>query len=228
VPNHIITAVVDKMGLDPAVVKQHRAVIEGRSILVHRAKPLTIECVVRGFLAGSGWKDYLKTSKVCGHELPPGLQQCQELPKPLFTPATKATEGHDMNISFEEAAKLVGKDIAEKARELSIKIYQEGVKFAKTKGILIADTKFEFGVHNGQLILIDEVLTPDSSRFWPMDFYKPGQDQPSFDKQIVRNYLTASGWNQTPPGPELPRDIMEKTSAAYKDAFRRLTGRELA
>lgn len=228
VPNHIITADVDKMGLDPMLVAKYRPIIEGRSILVHRAKPLTIECVVRGFIAGSGWKDYLKTSKVCGHALPAGLKQCQELETPLFTPATKATEGHDMNISFEEAAKLVGKDIAEKAQALSIRIYQEGVKFAKTKGILIADTKFEFGVYKGQLILIDEVLTPDSSRFWPMDLYKVGQDQPSFDKQIVRNYLTASGWNQTPPGPELPAEIVQKTSAAYKDAFRRLTGRELA
>lgn len=227
VPNHIITADVDKMGLPADVVKNHRAQIEGRSILVHRAKPLPVECVVRGFLAGSGWKDYLKTGHVCGHALPKGLQQCEELAEPLFTPATKATIGHDMNINFEETVKLVGKDIADQARDLSIRIFKEGVKYAKTKGIIIADTKFEFGLLNGKLILIDEVLTPDSSRFWPMDVYKKGQDQPSFDKQIVRNYLEASGWGKTPPGPVLPQNIADQTSVAYKDVYKRLTGKDL-
>ena len=228
VPNHIITADIRKMGFDKKFLKEYGRQIEGRSILVHREKPLAIECVVRGFLAGSGWKDYQKTGKVCGHALPKGLQQCQELPQPLFTPATKAVEGHDMNIDFEAAAKITGRAIAEKARALSIKIYKEGVKFAKTKGIVIADTKFEFGLFNGKLILIDEVLTPDSSRFWPKALYKIGQDQPSYDKQIVRNHLLESGWNQTPPGPELPKEIADKTAAAYKDVFKCLTGKKLA
>ena len=227
VPNHILTADVKKMGFEKSFVKEHGAKLEGRSILVHRAKPLAIECVVRGFLAGSGWKDYQKTGKVCGHSLPAGLKQCQELPAPIFTPATKATEGHDINIDFEAAAKITGREIAEKARMLSIKIYKEGVRYAKTKGILIADTKFEFGLLGNKLILIDEVLTPDSSRFWPKAQYKVGQDQPSYDKQIVRNYLLQSGWNQTPPGPELPKEIAEKTSTAYKDVFKRLTGKKL-
>ena len=227
VPNHILTADVKKMGFDKNFVKQFGPQIEGRSILVHRAKPLAIECVVRGFLAGSGWKDYQKTGKVCGHALPAGLKQSQELPAPIFTHATKATEGHDMNIDFETAAKITGRAIAEKARALSIRIYKEGVKFAKTKGILIADTKFEFGLLGNKLILIDEVLTPDSSRFWPKAQYKVGQDQPSYDKQIVRNYLLESGWKQTPPGPELPKNIADKTAAAYKDVFTRLTGKKL-
>ncbi|OGW81915.1 MAG: phosphoribosylaminoimidazolesuccinocarboxamide synthase, partial [Omnitrophica bacterium RIFCSPHIGHO2_02_FULL_51_18] len=207
VPNHILTADADRMGLDPKVLKDFGSSLAGRSILVRRAKPLPVECVVRGFIAGSGWKDYLKTGKVCGHALPKGLVQCQELSEPLFTPATKATVGHDMNISFEETVKLTGDKIAEQVRDLSIKIYKEGVKYAKACNILIADTKFEFGQLDGRLILIDEVLTPDSSRFWPKETYKPGQDQPSLDKQIVRNYLLESGWKQTPPGPELPPRI---------------------
>ena len=228
VPNHILTADADRMGLDPKVLKDFGSSLAGRSILVRRAKPLPVECVVRGFIAGSGWKDYLKTGKVCGHALPKGLLQCQELSEPLFTPATKATVGHDMNISFEETVKLTGDKIAEQVRDLSIKIYKEGVKYAKACNILIADTKFEFGQLDGRLILIDEVLTPDSSRFWPKETYKPGQDQPSLDKQIVRNYLLESGWKQTPPGPELPPRIAEQTSAAYKDVFKRLTGKEIA
>ncbi len=228
VPNQLITADIDRMGLDATLLRENRGVLAGRSILVHRAQPLPIECVVRGFITGSGWKDYLKTSAVCGHRLPKGLTQCQELAEPLFTPATKATEGHDMNISFDEAVKLVGKEIAEQARKLSIQIYKDGVKFAKTRKILIADTKFEFGLFENKLILIDEVLTPDSSRFWPQESYMAGQDQPSLDKQIVRNFLLSSGWNQTPPGPVLPNEIIEKTSAAYKDVYKRLTGQEIA
>ncbi len=227
VPNHILEHDVRKMGLDASVLREHGRALAGRSILVKRAQPLPIECVVRGFITGSGWKDYQKTGAVCGHKLPAGLRQCEELKEPLFTPATKATEGHDMNIDFKGAVSLVGKSTAEKARELSIKIYKAGVKFAKTKGILIADTKFEFGLIGGKLILIDEVLTPDSSRFWPKATYKVGQDQPSLDKQIVRNWLTNSGWNQTPPGPVLPTDIVAKTSKAYKDVFKRLTGKTL-
>lgn len=227
VPNHIITADIKKMGFSGDFVRSHGKELQGRSILVHRAKPLAIECVVRGFLAGSGWKDYQKTQKVCGHALPAGLKQCQELPEPIFTPATKATEGHDMNIDFETTAKITGRATAQKARELSIQIYKEGVRYARKHGIIIADTKFEFGILKGKLILIDEVLTPDSSRFWPKAKYKVGRDQPSYDKQIVRNWLLESGWKQTPPGPELPKNILSKTSAAYKDVFRRLTGKKL-
>ncbi len=228
VPNHILTADVKKMGFDARFVKEHGASLQGRSILVHRAQPLPVECVVRGFLAGSGWKDYLKTGKVCGHALPSGLRQCEELKEPLFTPATKASVGHDMNIDFNETVKLVGAKVATQIRDLSIKIYKEGVKYAKTRGILIADTKFEFGIFQGKLILIDEVLTPDSSRFWPKKTYRAGQDQPSLDKQIVRNFLLESGWDQTPPGPVLPEDIMDKTSKAYKDVFKRLTRKSLS
>jgi phosphoribosylaminoimidazole-succinocarboxamide synthase len=228
VPNHVITADLDRMGLDPKLLQTFRPKLSGRSVLVHRAKPLPVECVVRGFLAGSGWKDYLKTGEVCGHKLPPGLQQCQELPEPLFTPATKATIGHDINIGFDDVVKLVGKDIAGRVRALTLQIFKEGVAYGKTHGILIADTKFEFGMLGDRLILIDEVLTPDSSRFWPLETYRSGQDQPSLDKQIVRNYLLGLSWNQTPPGPPLPGDIANKTRDAYKDVFKRLTGTEIS
>lgn len=228
VPNHVITADVDAMGFDRAFLKEHRKTLSGRSILVHRARPLPIECVVRGFITGSGWKDYQRTGAVCGHKLPPGLKQCQELKTPLFTPATKETSGHDVNIDLDAAVRLVGKKTAEQARKLTIGLYRAGVKYAKTRGILIADTKFEFGLLGDKLILIDEVLTPDSSRFWPKATYEPGRDQPSLDKQIVRNFLLSSGWDQTPPGPVLPMDIVEKTSRAYKDVFKRLTGKRLA
>ncbi len=228
VPNHILASDIEEMGFEKGFVKEFGKQLRGRSILVKRANPLPIECVVRGFITGSGWKDYQKTGKVCGHELPAGLKQCQELDKPLFTPATKATVGHDMNIDFAETVKLVGKSTAEKARELTLLIYKKGVEFAKTKGILIADTKLEFGLLGNKLILIDEVLTPDSSRFWPKQTYKMGQDQPSLDKQIVRNWLLSSGWNQMPPGPVLPQDIAQKTSKAYKDVCKKLTGKKLA
>ena len=227
IPNHILTWDIEKMGLDRALLDEFRGSLAGRSILVHKAKPLPVECVVRGFIAGSGWKDYQKTGKVCGYALPAGMKQCEELAEPIFTPATKATVGHDMNIDFDETVKLVGKDVAAKIHDLSIRIYKEGVKFAKTRDILIADTKFEFGIFNDQLILIDEVLTPDSSRFWPKETYFAGQDQPSLDKQIVRNWLLQSGWDQTPPGPVLPPAIAGQTSVAYKDVYRRLTGKEL-
>lgn len=227
VPNHVITADPARMGLDPKVLKEFGGMLAGRTILVHRAAPLPIECVVRGFIAGSGWKDYQKTGEVCGHKLPPGLKHCQEFSEPLFTPATKATVGHDMNIGFDETVKLAGKVTAERVRELSLKIFKEGAAYAKSRGIVIADAKFEFGFLNNELILIDEVLTPDSSRFWPKETYQAGRDQPSLDKQIVRNYLLQSGWNQTPPGPELPPEIVQKTSAAYKDVFKRLTGKEI-
>ena len=228
VPNHIFCSDMQRMNLGVDLLKKFASSLEGRSILVHRAKPLPVECVVRGFITGSGWKDYLKTGEVCGHALPKGLQQCEELKEPLFTPATKATVGHDMNIGFEETIKLIGKPIAEKVRDLSIKIYKEGVSYAKTRGILIADTKFEFGILNNELILIDEVLTPDSSRFWPMVSYRVGQDQPSLDKQIVRNHLLKTGWNQCPPAPNLPQSIVDQTADSYRDVFKRLTGKDLS
>ncbi|OGW81351.1 MAG: phosphoribosylaminoimidazolesuccinocarboxamide synthase [Omnitrophica bacterium RIFCSPHIGHO2_02_FULL_51_18] len=227
VPNHVITDNLNHTGLGDDFIKEFGNVLSGRFILVHRAKPLPVECVVRGFLAGSGWKDYLKTGKVCGHALRPGLRQCEELLEPVFTPSTKATVGHDENISFNKAVKLIGRDLAQEVKRLSTQLYKEGVEYAKTRGIIIADTKFEFGLLDDKLILIDEALTPDSSRFWPQETYKPGQDQPSLDKQIVRDFLEKSGWDKTPPGPALPQKIAEKTSTAYVGVYERLTGRDL-
>lgn len=227
VPNHLITADVDEMDLPREIKQKFGSVLEGRSMLVKRAKPLPVECVVRGYLTGSGWKDYLKTGSVCGHRLPEGLRQCGKLERPLFTPATKAVTGHDENIDFKETVKRTGEDVAKKAERLSIALYEKGRDYAETKGILIADTKFEFGLLRKELILIDEVLTPDSSRFWPQDGYEPGHDQPSFDKQIVRNYLLDLKWNQKPPAPKLPPEIIEKTSHAYREIYGRLTGKEL-
>lgn len=227
VPHHLITADVSKMGLDKKIVEKHGHELEGRSILVKKTKPLPVECVVRGYVTGSGWKDYRKTGGVCGHRLPANLKQCQKLPEPIFTPATKESSGHDINIDFNETVKRVGGKIAGNIRDLSIDIYKKGTAYAETKGILIADTKFEFGLLNGKLILIDEVLTPDSSRFWPKDKYEAGRDQPSFDKQIVRNYLLGIKWSQTPPGPELPEEVIEKTSQAYREVYERLTGKRL-
>ena len=193
-------------------------------MVVKKAQPLAIECVVRGYLAGSGWKEYQKQGTVCGISLPDGLENSSQLPEPIFTPATKAEEGHDENISFDEAVNIVGKNVAEQARELSIKLYERGRHHAAEKGIIIADTKFEFGIFEGELILIDEVLPPDSSRFWPADLYAPGKSQPSFDKQFVRDYLETLDWDKTPPGPELPADIVQKTSEKYIEAYTRVTG----
>jgi phosphoribosylaminoimidazole-succinocarboxamide synthase len=227
VPNHLITADIPKMGLPKEVVSEHGEFLKGRSVLVKRAKPFLVECVVRGYITGSGWKDYLKTGSVCGHKLPTGLKQCQKFPQPLFTPATKAESGHDENISFEEAAKIVGQKNAERLRDLSIKLYEEGARYAESKGIIMADTKFEFGEWNGEIILIDEVLTPDSSRFWPKNSYEPGHDQPSYDKQIVRNYLLDLKWDQKPPAPELPQAVVDKTSAAYREIYELLTGKKI-
>lgn len=227
IPHHLITADLHRMGLPKNIVDEFGSQIEGRSMLVHRCQPLTVECVVRGYVAGSGWKDYQKTQAICGHKLPSGIRQCEKLPAPIFTPATKETSGHDINIDFEETKKRVGGKVAEKIKNLSIEIYQKGAEFAAAKGILIADTKFEFGLLKDKLILIDEVLTPDSSRFWPKDKYEAGHDQPSYDKQIVRNYLLELKWNQQPPGPELPEEIIEKTSQAYRDVYKRLTGKSL-
>jgi phosphoribosylaminoimidazole-succinocarboxamide synthase len=218
-------------GIDPASVVQKNEIpqVEGRAVVVKKLKPLPIEAVVRGYIIGSGWKDYQKTGKVCGIELPKGLQQAQKLPQPIFTPATKAESGHDENISFEETVELIGKPMAEKVREVSIRLYKEASDYAATKGIIIADTKFEFGLNEkNEAVLIDEVLTADSSRFWPADSYKVGMSPPSYDKQFVRDYLETLDWNKTPPAPKLPQEVIAKTSEKYREALKRLTGRGLS
>ncbi len=196
-------------------------------MIVKKAKPLAIECVVRGYLAGSGWKEYQRNQTVCGINLPAGLPESSELPHPIFTPATKAETGHDENISFEEAAKIVGDDVALAVRDMSLRIYNFARDYARQRGIIIADTKFEFGLFGDQLLLIDEVLTPDSSRFWPADHYAPGKGQPSYDKQFVRDYLETLDWNKTPPAPPLPPPVVQRTQAKYLEAYERLTGHPL-
>ena len=219
-------------GIDPQSVVQgedERAQVKDRSIVVKKLKPLPIEAVVRGYLIGSGWKDYQKTGRVCGIELPKGLQQAQKLPEPIFTPATKAEEGHDENISFEQTARRIGRETAEKVRDISIRLYREAAAYAAQKGIIIADTKFEFGTDaKGNLVLIDEALTADSSRFWPADAYRVGISPPSFDKQYVRDYLETLDWDKTPPAPKLPPEVIARTSQKYREALERLTGRKLA
>jgi phosphoribosylaminoimidazole-succinocarboxamide synthase len=224
VPNHRLALAKDPL---PAVLQPFAAQLTGRTMIVKKAQPLAIECVVRGYLAGSGWKEYRERQTVCGIKLPPGLTESAELPEPIFTPATKEETGHDINISFAEAVKIVGSEVAEQVRASSLKIYTTAREYARQRGIIIADTKFEFGLWNGGLILIDEVLTPDSSRFWPADQYRPGRSQPSYDKQFVRDYLETLDWNKTPPAPELPPDVVAKTQAKYLEAYRRLTGQEL-
>jgi phosphoribosylaminoimidazole-succinocarboxamide synthase len=218
-------------GIDPEQVvkdEDEKLQVRGRSVVVKKLKPLPIEAVVRGYLIGSGWKDYQKTGAVCGIELPRGLQQAQKLPQPIFTPATKAESGHDENISFEEVVKLIGKHLAEKVRDVSIRLYKEASEYAATKGIIIADTKFEFGLSpSNELVLIDEVLTADSSRFWPADSYKVGISPPSYDKQYVRDYLETLTWDKTPPAPKLPPDVISRTAQKYREALERLTGRRL-
>jgi phosphoribosylaminoimidazole-succinocarboxamide synthase len=217
-------------GVDPesVVSPDEKSQVKGRAIVVKKLRPLPIEAVVRGYIIGSGWKDYQKTGKVCGIELPKGLQQAQKLPEPIFTPATKATDGHDENISFEQAAGLIGRELAEKVRYISIQLYKEASEYAAKKGIIIADTKFEFGLDaKDQLVLIDEVLTADSSRFWPADSYKVGMSPPSFDKQFVRDYLETLDWDKTPPAPKLPADVISRTSQKYREALERLTGKTL-
>ncbi len=211
----------------PPELKPFEAKLAGRSMIVLKAKPLAIECVVRGYLAGSGWKEYKKSQSVCGVALPAGLLESSELPEPIFTPSTKAEEGHDENISFEQAEKIVGSDIARTVRDASIRLYSWARDHARKRGIIIADTKFEFGLFNGEVILIDEVLTPDSSRFWPMSEYQPGRGQSSFDKQFVRDYLENLGWNKQPPAPKLPADVVARTAEKYAEAYRCLTGKEL-
>ncbi|MCL4178505.1 MAG: phosphoribosylaminoimidazolesuccinocarboxamide synthase [Verrucomicrobia bacterium] len=224
VANHRVVGTDEPL---PAALQPYAAQLEGRSMVVRKAVPLTIECVVRGYLAGSGWKEYQASRTVCGIPLPAGLRESSELPEPIFTPATKAETGHDLNIPFEEAARMIGVERAERVRELSLKIYGSARRYAAQRGIIIADTKFEFGMFEGELILIDEVLTPDSSRFWPADQYQPGRAQPSFDKQFVRDYLETLDWDKTPPAPALPADIVAKTQAKYFEAYERLTGRPL-
>jgi phosphoribosylaminoimidazole-succinocarboxamide synthase len=224
VPNHLLAKAGDPL---PPNLQPFAGKLARRSMIVKKAKPLAIECIVRGYLSGSGWKEYKKSQTVCGIPLPGGLTESAELPEPIFTPSTKAEAGHDENISFAEACKIVGTDLATQARDLSLKIYQAGRDYARQRGIIIADTKFEFGLSDGKLILIDEVMTPDSSRFWPADQYQPGKGQPSFDKQFVRDYLETLDWNKTPPGPVLPDDVVAKTSAKYLEAYERLTGRKL-
>jgi phosphoribosylaminoimidazole-succinocarboxamide synthase len=213
----------------PAGARGAADMLRGRSMLVTRTEPLAIECVARGYLSGSGWKDYRATGAICGHALPPGLRESDRLPQPIFTPATKAESGHDINITEAEAAAIVGADVLARARALTLELYAHGSAHAESAGIIVADTKFEFGrLADGELILIDEALTPDSSRFWPRDRYAPGGAQPSFDKQFVRDYLEEIRWNKQPPVPSLPDDVVMKTREKYVEAFRRLTGRELA
>ncbi|MGH8094810.1 MAG: phosphoribosylaminoimidazolesuccinocarboxamide synthase [Chthoniobacterales bacterium] len=225
VRNHFITA---DFALFPAKLRPYRAQLEGRAMIVRKTRPLPVECVVRGYLAGSGWKDYQATGEVCGHRLPGGLQLASELPEPIFSPSTKNEAGHDLNIDWAQCCALIGEHNAERVREMSLRVYRAGKEHAAQCGIIVADTKFEFGLTNGDLILIDECLTPDSSRFWPGDSYAPGMSPPSFDKQFVRDYLETLDWNKTAPGPRLPEEVIEKTSAKYREAFRRLTGSELA
>jgi phosphoribosylaminoimidazole-succinocarboxamide synthase len=223
-PHHLITAEVDEY---PAALHPYRDQLEGRSMLVHRAKMVDIECVARGYLAGSGWKEYKQSQSICGISLPAALLESGRLPEPVFTPATKAQTGHDENISFERTCELIGADLARRLRDLTLAIYSTASAYALTRGILLADTKFEFGFLGDRLVLADEVLTPDSSRFWPADAYRPGGPQPSFDKQFVRDYLETLDWDKRPPAPELPAEIVRKTQEKYLEAYSRLTGRSL-
>ena len=225
VPNHSITTDIDQMN---EVIRRHADELKGRSMLVKRADVFPVECVVRGYLSGSGWKDYLRTGQVCGHELPKGLQESDELPEPIFTPATKAEEGHDENISEAEVRQLLGEETTVFLRETSLRLYKEARQYARSRGIIIADTKFEFGRDaNGQIILIDEALTPDSSRFWPVEAYQPGSSQQSFDKQFVRDYLETLNWDKQPPAPPIPSEIAEATTDRYLEAYKLITGKDL-
>ena len=228
VPNHFISAEVNQIIAQHPHLRPHKDILRGRSMLVCKTKVIPIECVVRGYLSGSGWKEYQKSKSVCGVQLPTGFVESQELAQPIFTPATKEESGHDINISEEEMAQRVGMEITQRLKETSIKIYTQARDYAKTRGIIIADTKFEFGLLAGEVTLIDELLTPDSSRFWPVESYKPGGAQFSFDKQFVRDYLESIRWNKAPPAPALPEEIVLKTSEKYIQALRLLSGRGLA
>lgn len=224
VPNHFVT---DEVREFPAPFNRYPDQLQGRAMLVKKAQPLPVECIVRGYLAGSGWKEYRNSGTLHKTRLPAGLQESSRLPEPLFTPSTKAEEGHDENITFEDMLKLVNREIAGAAREKSLQIYRRGVEVAEEKGIIIADTKFEFGLLDGELILIDEVLTPDSSRFWPKEQYQPGKSQPSYDKQYLRDYLETLDWGKTPPPPELPETVVQNTSRKYQEILRILTGKSV-
>ncbi len=224
VPNHVVETDVVKF---PASLTQYRDQLEGRAMLVRRARPLPVECVVRGYLAGSGWNDYQKTGAVCGIKLPAGMKQAEKLPEPIFTPSTKATAGHDENITQEQAAALVGADVAREIREVSLNIYRRAAEYTLERGIIIADTKFEFGLYEGKLMWIDEALTPDSSRFWSVAEYKVGMSPLSFDKQFVRDYLLSIKWDKTPPAPHLPAGVIKGTADRYREAYRLITGKPL-
>ncbi len=225
IPNHLITADVDKY---PAACAPYREQLRGRSVLVKKAKPLPVECIVRGYLSGSFWSAYKKSTTVCGFELPAGMKESEKFPEPLFTPSTKAELGdHDENISLTQMEKIVGVEETRQIKDACISLYKKAADYARSKGIIIADTKFELGWHEGKLILIDEVLTPDSSRFWPMDQYQPGKGQPSFDKQFLRDYLSSLDWDKKPPPPKLPKEILTKTRDRYLEALERLTGKGL-
>jgi phosphoribosylaminoimidazole-succinocarboxamide synthase len=224
VENHVVSTSFDEF---PEALQKYESELSGRCMIVRKAQPLPIECVVRGYLIGSGWKDYQATGSVCDIPLPAGLQQADRLPETIFTPATKAATGHDENISWDRSVELVGEDVARQARDLAIRIYEEGRAWAAGRGIIVADTKFEFGLLDGRVILIDECLTPDSSRFWPASEYRPGISPPSFDKQFVRDYLETLDWPKTPPAPQLPPEVIRKTSEKYVDAYERLTGQRL-
>jgi len=221
ISNHFITANVDEF---PKEVQKYKETLRGRSMLVKKANPMPVECVVRGYLSGSGWKEYKETQSICGIKLPKGLKESDKLPEPIFTPATKEDVGHDVNVTQECVEKMVGKDITAKLKDISMALYEKASRYAESKGIIIADTKFEFGKVDGEITLIDEVLTPDSSRFWPKEKYDPGKNQPSFDKQFVRDYLETLDWDKTPPAPELPEEIVLKTSNKYLQAFKMIVG----
>ncbi len=224
IPNHLITADVDNF---PPELLRYRESLAGRSMLVNKTRPIAVECVVRGYLSGSGWKEYSQTQSICGVELPAGLKESDSLSEPIFTPATKQDKGHDINVTQAYIEKEIGKDVTARLKNVSVALYKKASEYARQRGIIIADTKFEFGICNDEIILIDEILTPDSSRFWPEIQYLPGQAQPSFDKQFVRDYLQTLNWDKTPPAPELPQEIVLKTSQKYTQAFKMLTGREL-
>ena len=225
IANHLVTADFEEF---PKELQKFREQLAGRSMIVKKTRPLPVECVVRGYLAGSGWKEYQQSQSVCGIKLPANLKQASQLPEPIFTPATKAETGHDENIDMQRCIQILGEELADRVKVLSLDIYLRGRDHAAERGIIVADTKFEFGSVDGDLLLIDECLTPDSSRFWPEDEYAVGQSPPSFDKQFVRDYLETLDWDKTPPAPRLPKDVIEKSSAKYLEAFRRLTGSELA
>lgn len=224
VPNHLITAEVNDY---PEELSKYKDILKGRSMLVRKAKPIPVECIVRGYLSGSGWKEYQQSQSICGIKLPAGLIESDKLLEPIFTPSTKEDTGHDINVSQEYVEQGLGKEITAQLKELSLALYSKASEFAESKGIIIADTKFEFGLYQNKIMLIDEVLTPDSSRFWPKDQYQPGIPQPSFDKQFVRDYLETLNWNKTPPAPELPEEIVLKTSEKYLQALKMLAGAEI-